>query len=204
MKKKGKLSTNIDTLIILAIAAGILFLNIFTTTKLNEFESARKSAIFIRDDIQMINNEDLSEEIKEYIPEAYKMIEVYDEKFDLLFQIQFNDPNEELLPKNSIHLYPTLYNLLSNNDEGQTSVIMGDQEENVYFKWVTNSYGERRLLIVYNSANTVSGIWLFSLVCYLVLILVFILLIRMHSTRYHDKINQYREMTNIIRAELNS
>ena len=204
MKKKSKLSINLDTLIILAIGAGILFINIFTTTKLNEFEKARKSAIFIRDDLQMINDEDLSEEIKEYIPEAYKMIELYDEKFDLLFQIQFNDPNEDLLPNNSIQLYPTLFNTLSTNDEGQASVTMGDQEEQVYFKWVTNTYGERRLLIVYNSTKTVSGIWLFSLVCYLVLILVFVLLIRIHSKRYHEKISQYRQMTNMIRDELNS
>ena len=202
--KQNGLSINIDTLIILAIGAGILFLNIFTTNKLNEFEKAGRSAIFIRDDLQLIVDDELTEEIKDYIPDAYKMIELYDSNFDLLFQVQFTGPDEVFTPKNTIQAYPTFFDLLNTQEEGQTSLQMGDKEENVYFRWVTNSYGERRLLIVYNSMDTVSGIWLFSLVCYLVLILVFVLLIRQHTRRYNEKINQYREMTKMIREELNN
>lgn len=202
-KKRG-LSINLDTLIILAIGAGILFLNIFTTRKLNELEHARKSAIFIRDDLQFIEDDDLAEEIKDYIPDAYKMIELYDEKYDLLFQVQFSDPKEGYIPKSNIKSYPTFFELLENQEEGQTSLKMGEKEENVYFKWVSNNRGERRLLIVYNSINTVSGIWLFSLVCYLVLILVFVLLIRQHTKRYNEKIDQYLETTKMIRDALNN
>ena len=199
---KRTLSVSIETIIILAIAACILFINTYTVKKLNELEATGKSAIFVRDDLQIIEDEALTEEIKDYIPEAYKMIELYDENLDLLFQAQFNDPNEGYISKNDIKQYKNLTDLLFKEEEGQTAITIGDKEQNVYFRWVTNTRDEKRLLIVYSSINKVAGLWVFSLVCYITLILVFVLLIRLHSKSYHEKIKQYNDLTKSLKMQL--
>ena len=199
-KLKKLLSSQVDTIIVLLIAACLIFINGFTVRKLNELEHAGKSAIFIKDDIQVFEDETLSEEIRDFIPEAYKMIELYDENLDLLFQAKFVDVKEPST-KTDIKKYSSLTDILYNNEEGQTSLTINDEEQNIYFKWVMNSRNEHRLLIVYSSIKQVSGIWIFSLMCYITLILVFVLLIRIRTASYHDKIRQYKDMTEHLRNE---
>ena len=79
--------------------------------------------------------------------------------------------------------------------EGQTEITVDDMEQEVYFKWVTNNSGETRLLMVYSAIKIVKGIWLFSFICWMVMILIFVLLIRLHSRSYQDRIDEYRKMT---------
>lgn len=201
-KKKFKLGVSAETLIIILIAACILFINMYTVNKLNELEDASRSAIFIKDDLQFIDDENLSEEISNYLPGAYKMMELYDENLDLLFQVQFSDPDSKFNGFGDINLHPTFVDTLKSNKEGQTKVSINGTEEDIYFKWVENSRGETRLLIIYNSVKKVTGLWLFSLVCYITLILVFLLLIRLHSKTYHEKIIQYKKITTTLRNDL--
>ncbi len=200
MKLLKNAGLNIETLLILLIAGCILFINAFTVRKLNELESAGTSAIFIKDDIKVIEDEKIREEIKEYIPETYKMIELYDENLDILFQAKFNGSDEIIM--NDIRKYKNLTELLLSKDEGQTVIDINGKEQSIYFRWVTNTRDEKRLLIVYSTLNKVRGIWLFSFACYITLILVFILLIRLHSKSYHDKINQYHYLTRSLRMQL--
>lgn len=181
----------LEIILVILIAGCMIFLNLFTTTKLKEYEISSKSAVFVMDDVDFENEQEFAEEIMDYLPGSYKMIELYDEDLELLFQIQFND---EYIPKDDISNHPRIVALLTENEEGQTNLVMGKTEQNVYFKWLTNSRGEKRLLIVYSSIQNVENLWIFSLVCYLVIILVFVLLIRLHSNNYWDKINSYKRI----------
>lgn len=193
-KKKRLISFfNIETIIIIAIAACMLFLNTFTVKKLNELEVARNNAVFLLDEIEFPDQEEFTEEMKSYLNDSYKMIELYDENFELLFQIQFVD---DYKTKGDLINQKDLVSILKNNKEGQTIINIGDSEEDVYFKWITNSRGEERLLLVYSTIKNVRGLWVFSFICWLVLILVFILVIRLHSKNYTEKIEQYKSMTN--------
>ena len=193
-KKKRLISFfNIETIIIIAIAACMLFLNTFTVKKLNELEVARNNAVFLLDEIEFPDQEEFTEEMKSYLNDSYKMIELYDENFELLFQIQFVDNYKT---KGDLINQKDLVSILKNNKEGQTTINIGDSEEDVYFKWITNSRGEERLLLVYSTIKNVRGLWVFSFICWLVLILVFILVIRLHSKNYTEKIEQYKSMTN--------
>lgn len=200
--KRGQFKNSIETILILMIAGCILFINTFTVRKLNELELSGKSAIFINDDIPMIEDKAISEEIKDYMPSAYKMIELYDENLDLLFQAQFNDSDNSFIKNNDIRRYPAFTSLLRKKNEGQTAIMIDNKEENVYFRWVTNSRGEKRLIIVYSSILKVKGLWVFSFVCYMTLILVFILLIRIHTRSYLEKIKRYGELTNSLKDDL--
>ena len=184
---------SVETIIILVIAACMLFLNTFMVKKINEIQLVRNNAVFLVDDLDFPDQEEFTEELKSYLKDSYKMIELYDEKFELLFQIQFNDGYKS---KGDLINQKELMLIIKNNKEGQTTITIDNDEEDVYFKWITNSRGEERLLMVYSAIQEVKNLWVFSFVCWFVMILIFVLVIRLHSKSYTDRINQYKSMTN--------
>lgn len=189
--QKKKSFFRIETIIVLLIAGCMIFLNAFTTGKMNELESAGTDAMFIRQDLPYQDSEVLAEEIIQYRPDTCKMIEMYDENFEMVFSIQFD---EEVSTVNDIQEYPELISLLKESTEGQTSITINDIEENVYFQWTPNSRGESRLVLVYSTKPKVHNIWVFTFVCYLVLVLVFVLLLILHHREYDDKIKRYKQV----------
>lgn len=195
-KSNKKHLITIETIIIIAIAGCMLFLNFFTSNKLEQLERAGDEALFIRQDLPYSEDKELSEEILQYRPDSFKMIEMYSEDFELLLSISFRDENT---PDNDINNYPELINLLKSNQYGETVISIDGYEEAVHFQWVTNNRNEKRLMIIYSSKPEVANIWVFNLVCYIVIVLVFLLLIRMHIRRYHEKINEYKSKTDSIR-----
>lgn len=179
--------------IVTLIALCVIFMNFFTLTKIRELEDIANDTIFIKDDLPFIESEDLGEELKEYLPIAYKMVEIYDPNYQLLFQLNMN--SEPKLDNVNILEYPNIQQMIKSSMEGQSRVLIGDSEENVYFKWIKNSEGDERLIIIYSPINKVKGLWVFSLTSYLILILVFILIIRVHTNSYNEKIKEYTEST---------
>lgn len=179
--------------IVTLIALCVIFMNFFTLSKIRELEDIANDTIFIKDDLPFIESEDLGEELKEYLPIAYKMVEIYDPNYQLLFQLNMN--SEPKLDNVNILEYPNIQQMIKSSMEGQSRVLIGDSEENVYFKWIKNSEGDERLIIIYSPINKVKGLWVFSLTSYLILILVFILLIRVHTNSYNEKIKEYTEST---------
>ena len=184
----------IETIVMIIIAGCMIFLNIFTTQKLSALEHSKKDAMFVMDEIVFNNDEDFTKEIVEYLPEPYKLIEVYNDKLELQFHVEFNDHHDA--KKDSLSNYPNLISILKSHEEGQTTTKIGDSEQDIYFKWL-NSSGGKHLLMVYSSAEEVKGLWLFTLICYIVIVLVFLLLISSKIRSYHEKVKEYNELTNI-------
>lgn len=203
MSNKSRSIFNIETIIILLIAGCMLFLDAFTTNKLNELENAGTEALFIRQDLPYDDDNELAEEILKYRPDTCKMIEMYSDDFELLFSVQFRNTEDEDYMKNDIHNYPELIDLLKNSEEGETTIEINEYEEVIYFQWVTNDRDEDRLMIVYSSKPIVGNIWTFKLVCYLVMMLVFALLIVMYTKNYRDKIREYRNTSRYVRTKVN-
>ena len=202
MKEKASMIWNLvglDTLILILIACCMFFLNSYTVTKLNDMQEAKNDAIFIKGDVTFGDEEQFAEEIINYLPDTYKMIELYDENLVIGFQVQFNDAN---IPKDDITRYPNIVDILKNNEEGQTRVRIGGTEQDIYFKWLTTSTGERRLLMVYSAVHEITGLWVFSFVCYFVLILVCVLFIRLRYQSLKDNITRYGISTKRIRDEI--
>jgi len=190
-KGKGKRSAILEAVIILLIGAGLIFLNLYTENLFRELHQAGQSAVFVMDDTTFENEDEFAEKLTEYLPSSYKMIELYDENIDLLFQIQFNDKIENT---EDIHDHPNMMNFFKANQEGQTKIMIDDVEQNVYFKWMDNTRGEHRLLVVYSSIETVQGIWVFHLVSYVIIALVFALLLVLSIRRHNDTISAYKVM----------
>ena len=78
--------------------------------------------------------------------------------------------------------------------DGDHQIMIDDVEQNVYFKWMDNTRGEHRLLVVYSSIETVQGIWIFHLVSYVIIALVFALLLVLSIRRHNDTIAAYKVM----------
>ena len=190
-KGKGKRSAILETVIILLIGVGLIFLNLYTENLFRKLHQAGQSAVFVMDDATFENEDEFTEQLIEYLPSSYKMIELYDENIDLLFQIQFNDKIEKT---EDIHDHPNMMNFFKANQEGQTKIMIDDVEQNVYFKWMDNTRGEHRLLVVYSSIETVQGIWIFHLVSYVIIALVFALLLVLSIRRHNDTIAAYKVM----------
>ena len=188
---KIKLTFPIEAGIIILIGIGMIFLNRYTESLFDKLYQAGQSAVFIKDDVEFENDQELTEQLIEYLPSTYKMIELYDEKMDLLFQIQFNNDAKDT---EDIHDHPNLMEYFRSNDEGQTSLEIDNTQQNMYFKWMDNTRGEHRLLVVYSSIETVQGIWIFHLISYLIIALVFILLLSLRIRAHNDKIKAYHIM----------
>ena len=201
MKKHDYL---IDLAIAIIVAVCMIFLNIFLSIKLEELNQASRDAIFIKDNIEDITSEEIQEEIKDYLPSSCQMIELYDNNFNLIFQVQFTDDVNTQHNKN-IKDSKNLINHIQSNKEGQTSFVIGNNEQDVYYKWLTNERGEDRLIMVYSDITNVKYLWAIPFICYIVIILVFVLLIRMRIRLMSIKCSQYEAVVtgNIIHVNDN-
>lgn len=199
--KKKSYTLLVETIIIITIAICMIFLNIFTTKKLVELDESGTEAMFIKEDLIYPKSDQLKEEIIKYRPNSCKMVEMYDDSFTLLFSLNFDKDNSII--KYNINEYPDLIEFLENNKEGQTMINIGEYNEEIYFKWITTTDDERRLIIIYSTKKVVDNIWVFSFVSYMVIILIFILLIRIHIRNYRDKINLYKNASCNFRDEIN-
>ena len=197
---KPKYDRLFETGIIIVIACCVIFLNVFTTSKFTALKEAAQDSVFVMDDIPISEDDEFVEQVRSYLSDTYKMIELYDENFDLIFRVQFEEDDQ--YQPNDIKEYKDIISRIQNTPEGQSRLIVGNSEQNFYYKWVENDRGEIRLLIVYSKVAMVQNLWVFNLVSYLIMILIFILLIKMHIHRYQDKISHYEEVTNNIASAL--
>lgn len=200
-KKRKGMSFIIDLSIVVLIAIGLIFMNFFVINRFSELEDAGNKAMFINDDIPIIDEESAISEIVDYQSNAYNMLEVYDENLDLMISIQFNT-NHPVLPSNDISNYPDIMEQLQDQESGRFVVERENDDgstinEEISFNWLLNNRGEKRLIIIYSTKPVVENLWIFSLVCYGILILVMILLIRFIYRRSNDKIAMYNYISTI-------
>lgn len=181
-----------EIIIAIAIAICMIFLINFANAKMEEVIISNKESLLINHDPLNPIHEDLAEEIVKFRPGACKMIDVYSEDLEPLFTVQFYDNNTEHA---SLRDFPDLVDLLRNNEEGHTEISIDGIDENVYFRWSETSRGEHYLVMVYMSQPEVNNLWVFSFICYLILILVFILLIRIHIIQHNEQIRAYHALT---------
>lgn len=196
MNNKKRSGMRIETIIIFIIAACMIFLIDFTHDKLNDFARLEQEALLVNHDPSNPVHEELAKEIMQYRPGAYKMIEIYKPNLEIMMTLQFMQDEKY---ETNLNDHPDLVELFYENEEGHTQLMIGDKEEDIYFRWTDGANGEKYLIVVYSSRHPVKNLGVFTFVCYMVLLLVFVLLIRLHISHYNDKIKQYKTMSDDVR-----
>lgn len=178
----------VELIIMIVIAGLMIFLIHFADAKLNEIMTADQQALLINQNSDNPINVELSEEIVKYRPETCKLIEVYNSNYEPMFDVQFGTSIQDTNP---ITDYPELIDILENSPEGHTEFTQDDQIEYIQYQWVSTSDDEQALIIIYMTKPIVKNLWVFSFICYLILILVFVIIIRMNLINSRNRIRQY-------------
>jgi hypothetical protein len=194
-KNINKYDYRIDLFIVISIMACLIFIVYFANSKFNEIASSDREALLIEDSSDDSLEQQLADSIIQFRPDACKMIEVYSEKYEPIFKVKFKD-DQSL--DDSLLDHPDLIELFNTNYDGHTEVVIGEETEDIYFRWETTTSGEKCLFIIYMSKPIVENIWVFTLVCCIVMILVGILFLRLYMRSHRDALNRYIESSNMI------
>ena len=196
--RQAKETTNtiVNMVIVAMIAVGIVLLNFVTIAKIKDYDEAIKDAMFIQDDLPVINDDTALAEVMRYQSDTYNMIEVYDEHMTLMMSVQFGDEINHF-PTGNITDYPELMDQLKTNQNGKFIIEPGDDvsKEEISFNWLTNCQGEKRLIVIYSMMPLVKDVWVISTICYAILILVLVLMLKFLLHRYSDRISMYKYLS---------
>lgn len=184
---------NIEILILVVIAALMIFLINFAEAKFNEVISVDKQALLMNDNPENQISDDFAKEIVNFRPESCKMIELFSKDFELIFRVQFREDDENKLYDN-IENHQELMSLFLHNKEGHTNLTIDGEEEDIYFKWTTNNLGEPSLMIIYMARPVVKNLWVFSFICYIILILIFLLVISLKYRMHRQLVREYENL----------
>lgn len=197
--KRKRSNIRIETIIVLIIATCMIFLMNFMQEKLSDFAQLEQETLLINHDPNNPIHAELAKKIIQYRPGPYKMIEIYTSDLEIMMTLQFD---QTVKYDTDIKKYPELIDLFQKNLEGHTQLIFGEKEEDIYFKWTEGENGNKYLIVVYASRHPVKNLWTFNFICYIVLILVFFLLIRLHMGSFNEKINQYKKMSDDVHSRV--
>ena len=186
-------SVIVEIIIMILISFCILFLIAFTNNKLDEFDE-REEAMLMHPNQREDIDEDLAKKIIAFRPDACKLIELYDENFQSVFKVAFTDETDDIR-YNNLTEYPDLIALFQSAPQGHTSFEIDGKKEDIVFEWTDSSDGNKYLLIVYISRPIVKNTWIFSFVCYIILILVFTLMTRMMFKQNNARIQHYKSLS---------
>lgn len=184
----------IEIAIVFMIAGCLLILINFSDGKFEEVQGLTQEAMLVEHDPDNPVHDQLAQEIMEYRPNSYKMIEIYSEDFERIMKVQFQEDDEFV--DQPITDYPDLVNLFRSHQDGHTSITIDDMDEDIYFRWSElGDDGYQCLMIIYISRHVVENTWVFHMICYIILILVFILLIMLLLQQYRDKVEYYKSIS---------
>ena len=170
--------------IILIIAACIFGLNFYVSSKLKDIQNSSQTVIYINDPA-------ISDEIEYIIPDTYKMLELYDDNFGLLYRSRANDGN----PVEALNISAYRSQLISykkTNDWQNLSHIDENCKHDIYFRWVKSETGRSTIIIAYGMGDVQFSVWIVSFICYFILMLLFAVITLINSKTYGDSIEKYQ------------
>lgn len=196
-KNKGLHDFKIEVILAIFIAACVIGLMYVNETREREVNERYLETLLISTDQITVVDEDLKELITDYRPRPYKMIEIYNEDYELTFRIQFR--GESINVKDDITNHPDLIAYFESHSEGHTYYTINDDETDVYFRWcATDGQEGEQLVIIYTSRQQQGNYWMHNMFCYLILIFAFMIVIFSMIKRGHDRVHRYQENQNNI------
>jgi hypothetical protein len=170
-----------------------------SNSKLNEVLSGNNSILLRENPDKQIEGL-LAQEMIPYKLEACTMMETYDKDFNLLGRIPFVDGYDHNVP--DIRKYDKLISLFNKYPEGHTRLQRGDNEEDIYFRWTNTTSGDRVFVLIYISRPVVHNLWMIPFLCYLILILIFTLVMRLRMSCQKDRIEYYHRSSMRVQSKI--
>ena len=190
MPRNNNAKTEIFLIVMIAIC--MLTLIHVSNTKMNEVLSTNNSIILRTNPDKHIDGL-LAKEMLQYKEEACTMMETYDNNFNITGRLPFDDDANKIHHLPDLKDYDGLKVLLKKYPEGHTRIRIGDNEEDIYFRWTKTTNSEERLVLIYIARPIVKNLWMIQFLCYLILILIFILVVRLRVSCQNDRINYYQK-----------
>lgn len=192
--KSVRKGINLEIPIVIVIAGLILALMNFANKKINELIVSDTEVLFMDIDHDSTDqmHADFAERIADFRPDLYKMIEVYDGKLNEIVSINFS---EDEYAKGNINDHPSLIELLTTNADGHASRDVDGSTEYIYFKWSYDDNEQPYLFIIYTYKPIVRHLWVFNVICYVIILLMCILLLRLSLKSHSEKIKLYNRIS---------
>lgn len=184
-------NVKIEIFLVILIALCMLTLINVSNSKVNEILASNNSILLRQNPDTQIEGL-LSKEMLMYKTEACTMMETFDSNYNLIGRIEFvDDHHNHHTP--DIKKYPALQSLFNQYPEGHARIQIDDCEEDIYFRWTDTDSGRHILAVIYIARPIVKNLWMIPFICYLILILIFILIIRLRMSCQKDRICFYHK-----------
>ena len=148
-------------------------------------------ALIFRENSSPNISEDLKKGMEDYKLEKFPMLEIYDESFNQLLRLPLDQNNHKLVKYDSMKEQKDLQDIFMTYQEGYTKMNIDGHDEDIYFSWATTDKGNRELIIVYLSRPVIKMMWAIPFICYLILLLIFVIIIRLKLSIRRAKIDLY-------------
>ena len=176
----------------IAVAIAVLMITLIMLINYNFNQIIRDTdALVFRDNPDPEIAETLKIGMSGYKLEKFPMLEVYDAEFNQLIRLPLDQDQHNSVKYDTMRNHEDLQKLFTCYTEGYTKMNVDGYDEDIYFSWVTTSEGSKQLIIVYLSRPVVKLMWAIPFICYLILLLIFVIIIRMQLTIRKSKIDLY-------------
>ena len=200
MRKKNDIKIEISLVILIALCM-LMLINV-SNTKINEVLAGNNS-ILLRENPDKQIEKLLAKEMSTYQIEACTLMEIYDGNFELIGRVPFVDGHDHSHIQGGIKNHERLKAIFKKYPEGHTRIEIGDKEQDIYFRWTTkNSTGEDRFVLFYVARPVVKNLWVIPFLCYLILILIFTLVVRLRMSCQRDRINYYHNSSMRVQSRM--
>ena len=149
--------------------------------------------LIFRENDNVIVSDQLRSGMENYKVEKFPMLEIYDTEYNQLLRLPLDkDPHDSIL-YDTMKNHTDLQETFSQYDEGYTKMNVDGYDEDIYFSWVVTSDGHKELIIVYLSRPAIKLMWAIPFICYLILLLIFVMIVRIQLSIRRSKIDQYNK-----------
>lgn len=139
--------------------------------------------------VTVVYNNDIDTESNHY----YTSIESFDSDLNQLSEVILSSDNDShLTAVGFIKSFPEISRAIHTYDEGFIEINGEKFKKYIYYRWVTDNYGGKRLLVVTNNSYELNEIFLIKILCYIILFLMFISIIIMQLEIRNRNIKEYK------------
>lgn len=139
--------------------------------------------------ITTVYNSDIDTESNYY----YTSIESFDSNLNQLSEVILSsDDNPHLNAASFIKTSPEINRAIQAYNEGFVEINGEKFQKYIYYRWVFDNAGGKRLLVVTNNSYELNEIFLIKILCYIILFLMFISIVVMQLEIRNRNIREYK------------